>query len=222
MEDPLAAFHPAVAAWFRQQFGEASPPQRLGWPSIAAGKHTLILAPTGSGKTLAAFLWCLDHLYREPAEGVQVLYVSPLKALNYDIEKNLDQPLAGIAAKAAELGIELPEIRKAVRTGDTATSDRASMLRRPPHVLITTPESLYLLLTSQRPRKMLEGVRYLILDEIHAVAGTKRGVHLALSVERLEHLVGSAETQHSALSTQHFVRIGLSATQRPLSEIASF
>src|SRR5579884_203250 len=211
MEDPLAAFHPAVAAWFRQQFGEASPPQRLGWPSIAAGKHTLILAPTGSGKTLAAFLWCLDHLYREPAEGVQVLYVSPLKALNYDIEKNLDQPLAGIAAKAAELGIELPEIRKAVRTGDTATSDRASMLRRPPHVLITTPESLYLLLTSQRPRKMLEGVRYLILDEIHAVAGTTRGVHLALSVERLEHLTG-----------RPFVRIGLSATQRPLSEIASF
>ncbi|HEY8692538.1 MAG TPA: helicase-related protein, partial [Chloroflexota bacterium] len=139
-------------------------------------------------------------------------YVSPLKALNYDIEKNLDMPLAGIAAKAGELGLALPDIRKGVRTGDTRTSDRASMLRKPPHVLITTPESLYLLLTSQRARKILETVRYLILDEIHAVAGTKRGVHLALSVERLEALVGPSS----------FVRIGLSATQRPLSEIANF
>ena len=211
-DDPLAAFHPAVAGWFREQFRDASPPQRLGWPSIAAGKHTLILAPTGSGKTLAAFLWCLNQLYLELAQGVQVLYVSPLKALNYDVEKNLDQPLAGIAAKAAELGLELPDVRKAVRTGDTRTSDRSSMLRRPPHILITTPESLYLLLTSQRARQMLKTVRYLILDEIHAVAGTKRGVHLALSVERLEALVGDPS----------FVRIGLSATQRPLSEIANF
>ncbi|HVA23540.1 MAG TPA: DEAD/DEAH box helicase, partial [Chloroflexota bacterium] len=215
MDGPLAGFHPAVSGWFRQQFGEPSPPQRLGWPSIAAGQHTLILAPTGSGKTLAAFLWCLNQLYEHPADGVQVLYVSPLKALNYDVEKNLDLPLAGIAAKAAELGLELPDIRKGVRTGDTRTSDRASMLRKPPHVLITTPESLYLLLTSQRARKMLETVRYLILDEIHAVAGAKRGVHLALSVERLEALVASS-------SDSSFVRIGLSATQRPLSETANF
>src|SRR5581483_2803825 len=119
MDDPLSGFHPAVAAWFREQFGEASPPQRLGWPSIAAGKHTLILAPTGSGKTLAAFLWCLNQLYESAAEGVQGLYGSPLKALNYDVEKNLDVPLAGIAAKAAEMGLRLPEIRNAVRTGDT-------------------------------------------------------------------------------------------------------
>src|SRR5579872_5413861 len=116
MADPLAGFHPAVSGWFRDQFGEASPPQRLGWPSIAAGKHTLILAPTGSGKTLAAFLWCLNQLYEAPGQGVQVLYVSPLKALNYDSEKNLDAPLAGIAAKAAEMGLQLPEIRKGVRT----------------------------------------------------------------------------------------------------------
>ncbi|HEX6511880.1 MAG TPA: DEAD/DEAH box helicase, partial [Chloroflexota bacterium] len=232
MSDPLEGFHPAVSGWFREQFGAPSPPQSMGWPSIADGKHTLILAPTGSGKTLASFLWCLNQLYQHPGEGVQVLYVSPLKALNYDIEKNLDVPLAGIAAKAAELGLELPDIRKAVRTGDTTTSDRTSMLRRPPHVLITTPESLYLLLTSQRARQMLKNVRYLILDEIHAVAGTKRGVHLALSVERLEALVSSEfrvqssefnATQNSELKTQNsFVRVGLSATQRPLEEIASF
>ncbi|HEU0167727.1 MAG TPA: DEAD/DEAH box helicase, partial [Chloroflexota bacterium] len=211
--DVLAQFHPAISGWFRERFGAPSPPQELGWPSIAAGKHTLILAPTGSGKTLAAFLWCLNQLYVQPshASGVEVLYVSPLKALNYDIEKNLDQPLAGIAAKAAELGLPVPDIRKAVRTGDTGSSERGSMLRRPPNVLITTPESLYLLLTSQRARETLRTVRYLIVDEIHAVAGTKRGVHLALSVERLEALVG-----------RPFVRIGLSATQRPLSEIASF
>src|SRR5581483_5415136 len=137
--DVLARFHPAVASWFRERFGQPSRPQQLGWPSIAEGKHTLILAPTGSGKTLAAFLWCLNQLYAQPTDskGVQVLYVSPLKALNYDIEKNLDQPLGGIGAKAAELGFPLPDIRKAVRTGDTASSDRATMLRRPPQVLIT-------------------------------------------------------------------------------------
>jgi ATP-dependent Lhr-like helicase len=231
MDEPLASFHPAVSGWFRDQFGAPSPPQALGWPSISAGKHTLILAPTGSGKTLAAFLWCLNHIIVEPGEGVQVLYVSPLKALNYDVEKNLDLPLSGIAAKAAELGLEIPDIRKAVRTGDTSSSDRGSMLRRPPQVLITTPESLYLLLTSQRARRMLAGVRYLIVDEIHAVAGTKRGVHLAVSIERLEHLVMSQESGASQgengargarLPASSFVRIGLSATQRPLSEIASF
>src|SRR5579862_3822653 len=232
MDDPLAAFHPAVSGWFRDQFPQPSAAQRLGWPSIAAGQHTLILAPTGSGKTLAAFLWCLNKLYEQPGDGVQVLYVSPLKALNYDVEKNLDQPLAGIAATAAELGLELPQIRKAVRTGDTTTSDRSSMLRHPPHVLITTPESLYLLLTSQRARQILRTVRYLIVDEIHAVAGTKRGVHLALSIERLEWLRSSASSSEDLNSktlnpnpqtlNPPFVRIGLSATQRPLSEIASF
>ncbi|MBV9121108.1 MAG: DEAD/DEAH box helicase, partial [Chloroflexi bacterium] len=217
-EDVLSDFHPAVAGWFRERFGEPSAPQLLGWPSIAAGKHTLILAPTGSGKTLAAFLWALNQLYVNPGPGVQVLYVSPLKALNYDVEKNLDQPLAGIAAKAAEMGLPLPDIHKAVRTGDTSSRDRSGMIRRPPHILITTPESLYLLLTSERSRQMLRNVRYLIVDEIHAVAGTKRGVHLALSIERLEALLSGGK----AVPAGAFVRIGLSATQRPLSEIASF
>ncbi len=247
MDDELARFHPAVTAWFRETFGQPSPPQVLGWPSIARGENTLILAPTGSGKTLAAFLWCINQLYLDLQPGVQVLYVSPLKALNYDVHKNLEVPLIGIAETGRRLGYDLPEITKAVRSGDTTTSDRASMLRHPPHILITTPESLYLLLTSLRGRDMLRTVRYLILDEIHAVAGTKRGVHLALSVERLQALTESAAcrvpsaeqpkpkvrsrkssrasvapTQPSVLAQHSFVRIGLSATQRPLSEIASF
>src|SRR3989440_6649125 len=195
--DPLAPFSPETRAWFRQAFGSPTPAQELGWPAIASGKHTLIQAPTGSGKTLAAFLYGIDRLNREPGEGLRLIYVSPLKALNYDIERNLRGPLAGLQS----------QLRVAVRTGDTPQKERAAMLRDPPDILITTPESLYLLLTS-RAREHLKGVRTLILDEVHAVAGTKRGAHLALSVERLERLVD-----------EPFQRIGLAAAQRPLEGI---
>jgi ATP-dependent Lhr-like helicase len=210
---PLSSFHPVVRAWFEETFGEPSPPQAQGWPAIARGENALILAPTGSGKTLAAFLKCLDQLYQEarPANtGVQVLYISPLKALNNDIHKNLEVPLRGIEAKAREMGVDLPRLTTAVRTGDTSQRDRQAMLKRPPHVLITTPESLYLILTS-KAREMLRTVRYVIVDEIHAMCSTKRGVHLSLSLERLEALVAKPP-----------VRIGLSATQRPLEEIARY
>jgi len=196
----LAVFSPATRAWFENAFGEPTPAQQLGWPAIASGKHTLIQAPTGSGKTLAAFLYGIDRLIAEPGEGLRLLYVSPLKALNYDIERNLRGPLAGLQS----------DLRVAVRTGDTPQKERAEMLRHPPDILITTPESLYLMLTS-RARENLKGVRTLILDEVHAVAGTKRGAHLALSVERLERLADGP-----------FQRIGLSATQRPLEEIGRF
>jgi ATP-dependent Lhr-like helicase len=193
-------FSAKTQAWFEQAFSEPTPAQRLGWPAIATGKHTLIQAPTGSGKTLAAFLYGIDKLDPEPGRGLRLIYVSPLKALNYDIERNLRAPLAGL-----ESGL-----RVAVRTGDTPQSERAEMLRHPPDILITTPESLYLLLTS-RARENLKGVTTLILDEVHAVAGTKRGAHLALSVERLERL-----------TDEPFQRIGLSATQRPMAEIGRF
>src|ERR671928_36392 len=176
--DPLAVFSPETRAWFENAFGEATPAQRLGWPAIASGKHTLIQAPTGSGKTLAAFLYGIDRLHPEPGQGLRLLYVSPLKALNYDIERNLRGPLAGLQS----------DLAVAVRTGDTPQKERQRMLREPPDILITTPESLYLLLTS-RARENLKGVRTLILDEVHAVAGTKRGAHLALTVERLERLL---------------------------------
>src|SRR5205809_2090842 len=198
--DPLAPFSPETRAWFTQAFAEPTPAQTLGWPAIASGAHTLIQAPTGSGKTLAAFLYGIDKLTAQPGEGLRLIYVSPLKALNYDIERNLRGPLAGLQSP----------LRVAVRTGDTPQKERAAMLRDPPDILITTPESLYLLLTS-RAREHLKGVRTLILDEVHAVAGTKRGAHLALSVERLERLVD-----------EPFQRIGLSATQRPLEEIGRF
>jgi ATP-dependent Lhr-like helicase len=198
--DSLAVFSPQTRAWFEQAFRAPTPAQELGWPAIASGAHTLIQAPTGSGKTLAAFLYGIDRLTAEPGEGLRLVYVSPLKALNYDIERNLRGPLAGLES----------ELRVAVRTGDTPQRERAEMLRHPPDILITTPESLYLLLTS-RARENLRGVRTLILDEVHAVAGTKRGAHLALSVERLERLVD-----------EPFQRIGLSATQRPLEEIGRF
>ena len=198
--DPLAVFSPETRAWFENAFGGPTPAQRLGWPAIASGKHTLIQAPTGSGKTLAAFLYGIDRLIADPGEGLRLLYVSPLKALNYDIERNLRGPLAGLRS----------ELRVGVRTGDTSQKERADMLRHPPDILITTPESLYLMLTS-RARENLRRVKTLILDEVHAVAGTKRGAHLALSVERLEHLVD-----------EPFQRIGLSATQRPLEEIGRF
>jgi ATP-dependent helicase Lhr and Lhr-like helicase len=198
--EPLEVFSPETRAWFERNFEVPTPAQAKGWPAIAAGGHTLIQAPTGSGKTLAAFLYAIDRLTSTPGVGLRVLYVSPLKALNYDVERNLRGPLAGLRS----------ELRVAVRTGDTPQKERAAMLREPPDILITTPESLFLLLTS-RARELLRSVDTLILDEVHAVAGTKRGAHLALSVERLE-----------ALAAQQFQRIGLSATQRPLDEIGRF
>ena len=215
-------FHPVVADWFQQQYGEPSPPQQQGWPVIAAGNHSLILSPTGSGKTLAAFLWCIDELFRlslthpektfqKNLTGVHTLYVSPLKALNNDIHRNLQLPLRGITTQAREAGFKIPEIRVVVRTGDTPAAVRQSMLKKPPHILITTPESLYLLLTSPRGREIFRNVRYLIMDEIHALCSNKRGVHLSLSTERL-----------MTLTITEPVRIGLSATQRPLRRIAAF
>ena len=194
----LASFSPGVRGWFERTFDGPTPAQELGWPAIASGGNVLIQAPTGSGKTLAAFLWALDRA--RPGAGTQVLYVSPLKALNYDVERNLRGPLAGIGS----------ELSVAVRTGDTPPKERAAMLRTPPDILITTPESLFLMLTS-RARETLRGVRTVIVDEVHAVAGSKRGAHLALSLERLERLVG-----------EPVPRIGLSATQRPLQEIGRF
>src|SRR5271156_3697461 len=170
--DPLAAFSPATRAWFEGAFDGPTPAQQLGWPAIASGAHTLIQAPTGSGKTLAAFLSAIDRLTASPGEGLRVLYVSPLKALNYDIERNLRGPLVGLSSA----------LRVGVRTGDTPAKERRELVKEPPDILITTPESLYLLLTSAA-RETLRGVETLILDEVHAVAGTKRGSHLALSVE---------------------------------------
>ncbi|MFL5916778.1 MAG: DEAD/DEAH box helicase [Gaiellaceae bacterium] len=198
--EPLELFRPETRAWFERNFAAPTPAQAKGWPAIAGGGHVLIQAPTGSGKTLAAFLSAIDRLTANPGRGLRVLYVSPLKALNYDVERNLRAPLAGFRS----------ELRVAVRTGDTPQKERAAMLREPPDVLITTPESLFLLLTS-RARELLRSVDTLILDEVHAVAGTKRGAHLALSVERLE-----------ALAAQPVQRIALSATQRPLEEIGKF
>jgi len=204
--DPLAPFSPETRAWFERTFTEPTPAQALGWPAIATGEHTLIQAPTGSGKTLAAFLYGIDKLTPQPGRGLRLLYVSPLKALNYDIERNLRGPLAGLRS----------ELTVAVRTGDTPQKERQRMLRHPPDILITTPESLFLMLTSQA-REILGGVETLILDEVHAVAGTKRGAHLALSVERLERLVRSGDRVPGPVQ-----RIGLSATQRPLEEIGRF
>lgn len=210
---PLSQFHPLVQEWFNSRFNEPTEAQVDGWPAIAQGRHTLIAAPTGSGKTLAAFLTSIDTLARQGLSGelpdtTQVVYVSPLKALSNDIQKNLATPLEEIAALAEDAGTPFPEIRAAVRTGDTKASERAKMAKRPPHILITTPESLYILLTSRSGRQGLSGVRTLILDEIHAVADDKRGSHLSLSVERL-----------CALAEGPVVRIGLSATQRPIEEI---
>src|SRR5437763_4911680 len=196
----LDVFSPRTRAWFEGAFAGPTPAQELGWPVIASGEHTLIQAPTGSGKTLAAFLYGIDRLNGAPGKGLRLLYVSPLKALNYDIERNLRGPLAGLES----------DLRVAVRTGDTPQRDCAAMLREPPDILITTPESLFLLLTS-RARETLRTVETLILDEVHAVAGTKRGAHLALSVERLQRL-----------AAEPVQRIGLSATQRPLEEIGRF
>src|ERR1700734_710198 len=184
---------PLVRDWFVARFGTPTEPQQQGWPSILAGQTTLISAPTGSGKTLAAFLICIDRLVRKALSGeltdqTEVLYVSPLKALSNDIQKNLETPLGEILQLAGQRGILMPEIRTAVRTGDTPAYERQKMLTRPPHILVTTPESLYILLTAEKSRAILKSVATVIVDEIHAVADDKRGSHLALSLERLEQL----------------------------------
>src|SRR5215470_1104748 len=208
--------HPLVREWFAGKFGTPTEPQTQGWPHILAGKATLISAPTGSGKTLAAFLACIDRLVRKALSGaltdrVEVLYVSPLKALGNDVQKNLEVPLGEILQLAGQHGLLMPHIRSAVRTGDTLAPERRAMLARPPHILVTTPESLYILLTADRSREILKTVETVIVDEIHAVADDKRGAHLALSLERLE-----------ALTARPPVRIGLSATQKPIEDVAHF
>jgi ATP-dependent Lhr-like helicase len=213
---PLSRFHPLIAEWFHTQVGQPTDVQVEAWPAIQSGADVLVAAPTGSGKTFAAFLSCIDHLFeqalaRELEDHTQVLYVSPLKALSNDIQKNLQQPLAEIGIAALSAGLLMPELRVLVRTGDTPMTERQQMLKRPPHILVTTPESLFILLTAEKSRRILQTVRTVIIDEIHAVAPNKRGAHLALSLERLE-----------ALTHTKPQRIGLSATQRPIETVAQF
>ncbi len=214
----LAGFLPPVARWFVEALGTPTHAQALTWPSVRSGQNTLLLAPTGSGKTLAAFLVCLDELWRQPdrARGTKILYISPLKALNNDIQRNLEAPLAGITAVAQRTGVDLEPIRVAVRTGDTTAPERQKQIRKPPDILITTPESLHILLTS-KGRAMLQGVTHVIVDEIHSLCPNKRGVFLSLLLERLEEIRRNADG-----SAPPLVRIGLSATQRPLSEVARY
>ncbi|KTD10912.1 helicase, DEAD/DEAH box family [Legionella gratiana] len=212
----LSWAHRLVRDWFVQKVGKPTEPQEQGWPFILAGHDTLISSPTGSGKTLAAFLACLDGLIRKAVAGnlhdiTEVLYVSPLKALSNDVQKNLLLPLQEISELAKERGVVLPEIRVAVRTGDTTTNERQKMIKKPPHILITTPESFYILLTAEKSRVNMSAIHTVIVDEIHALANNKRGAHLALSLERLE-----------ALTPRSFIRIGLSATQKPLEKVANF
>jgi ATP-dependent Lhr-like helicase len=212
----LESFHPAVAAWFSRTFDAPTPAQREAWPAIQSGRNVLVAAPTGSGKTFAAFLAAIDQLIREGLAGglpeeTRIVYVSPLKALSNDIQRNLEAPIAGIGAELAALGLPEVPIRAVVRSGDTPPGERARMRRTAPHILVTTPESLYILLTSKSGRDMLSTCRTVIVDEIHAIAGNKRGAHLALSLERLQALVGAP-----------LVRIGLSATQKPIEEVARF
>ena len=244
MNRPL--FHPAVANWFAKQFPSATPPQSLAWPSIKDQRNTLIAAPTGSGKTLAAFLAAIDDLVRLGVAGqlddtTHVVYVSPLKALSNDIQINLQNPLDGIQEELRALRLPEVNIRTLVRTGDTPAAERTAMIKRPPHIVVTTPESLYILLTSEGGRRMLQTARTLIVDEIHAVVGDKRGSHLALSIERLEQLIRQHELEtensisptatgalfeiqnpKSEIRNPKLVRIGLSATQRPIEEVARF
>src|SRR5216684_4962441 len=208
--------HPLVRDWFVGRFGTPTEPQLQGWPHILAGKTALSSAPAGPGKTLAAFVLCIDRSVRKALSGelldrTEVLYVSPLKALSNDIQKNLEIPLGEILQLAGQRGILMPEVRTAVRTGDTLAHERRAMLARPPHILVTTPESLYILLTAAKSREILKTVETVIVDEIHAVADDKRGAHLALSLERLDHLVG-----------RPLARVGLSATQKPIEVIGDF
>src|SRR5467141_543650 len=216
LDSGLEWAHSLVRDWFVSRFATPTEPQQEGWPHILAGKTTLISAPTGSGKTLAAFLICIDRLVRKAISGeltdrTEVLYVSPLKALSNDIQKNLEIPLGEILQLAGQRGILMPEIRTAVRTGDTLAHERRAMLTHPPHILVTTPESLYILLTAAKSREILRTIETVIVDEIHAVADDKRGAHLALSLERLDHLTGKRLT-----------RIGLYATQKPIELVAHF
>src|SRR6266516_3000819 len=212
----LSSFHPIVSQWFSETLGVPTEAQAQGWAAIRERRHALIAAPTGSGKTLAAFLTALDDLFQEGLRAplrdeVRDVYVSPLKALSADIHKNLAEPRRGIRRLAEEAGLTAPRITAAVRTGDTTQAERAAMLRTPPHILVTTPESLYLLLTAERSRSMLRTARTVIVDEIHAVIGARRGAHLALTLERLQQVVPAP-----------LVRLGLSATQNPVEEVARF
>src|SRR5438128_8246221 len=212
----LTHFHPVIQRWFSETLGQPTSAQRQGWPASRDGRHTLIAAPTGSGKTLAAFLSALNDLFIEGLQGplpdeVRVVYVSPLKALSADIHKNLAEPRKGIRRIAEEMGLQAPRITAAVRTGDTTQSERAAMLKTPPHILVTTPESLYLLLTAERSREILRTAPTVIVDEIHAVIGTRRGAHLALTLERLQ-----------AVAEVPLLRLGLSATQKPIEEVARY
>ena len=216
MTNILESFHPITRAWFERRFAAPTAAQADGWPHIIAGRDTLISAPTGSGKTLAAFLVAIDRLVRKAEAGtledrIEVVYVSPLKALSNDIQRNLEEPLAAIAEVATELGYGLPEIRAALRTGDTSQADRQKIVRNPPHILVTTPESLYLMVTAERAREVLRTVTTVIVDEVHALIRDKRGSHLSLTLARLDHICASRPA-----------RIGLSATVKPIEYAAQF